>query len=224
MDNIALVQVPLDEVTIRLFFAVFVGSMLGFVYSVTFRHNTYTKSFRNTVILLTPILAGIILTIGSNIALSLGLVGSLSIIRFRAVVKDTVDMFYLFWSIGEGIAIGAGQFNIAIIIFLSIIICFFIIRIFFDTQFKFANNNYLIRFVYDKKNENKLFSILDDLFTNFTVKTSSTSKLTNESELNILFTSRKKNSEIIKIINSSPEINKIAKTVNIFSADYLNTQ
>ena len=52
----------------------------------------------------------------------------------------------------------------------------------------------------------------------------STSKLTNESELNILFTSRKKNSEIIKIINSSPEINKIAKTVNIFSADYLNTQ
>jgi len=106
-------NIALSDVLIRMGIASVLGVAIGLTYHRTFRGLTYSVSFRNTNILISIIICGIILSIGSNVALSLGLVGSLSVIRFRTVVKDTMDMVYLFWSIAIGIACGAGQFQIA---------------------------------------------------------------------------------------------------------------
>ena len=106
-----------SDVLLRMATAGVLGLGIGLTYRATFRGMTYSTSFRNTSVLITIIICGIILSIGSNVARSLGLVGSLSVIRFRTVVKDAMDMVYLFWAIGAGIACGAGQFHIAAVLF-----------------------------------------------------------------------------------------------------------
>lgn len=75
----------------------------------------YNKSFNISLLALTLITASIILTIQSNVVISLGMVGALSIVRFRTAIKDPMDLIFLFWSIGVGIMCGAGCFSIAVI-------------------------------------------------------------------------------------------------------------
>lgn len=104
-DNVHFLQVL---VTLPL--AALVGYVVSWVYRRTNRGFSYSTSFNITIIMTTIIISLIMITISSNIVLSLGLIGSLSIIRFRAVIKDTVDMVFLFWAIAEGLTIGAGNF------------------------------------------------------------------------------------------------------------------
>jgi hypothetical protein len=89
------------------------GLLLYGVYGLTYRGVAYQKSFHDSLIFICMISAMIIATISSNIVLSLGMVGALSIIRFRTPIKDPMDMMYLFLCIGVGIATGAGQIGIA---------------------------------------------------------------------------------------------------------------
>ncbi len=86
------------------------GLIISFVYKATHRGFSYAGSFIFTLVMVTVIVAVIMMIIGSNIVLSLGLIGALSIIRFRTVVKDTKDMAYLFWVIAEGLAVGSGNY------------------------------------------------------------------------------------------------------------------
>jgi uncharacterized membrane protein YhiD involved in acid resistance len=85
------------------------------VYRKTHSGIAYTRSFFMTLILIAPIVAMIMMSIGSNIALSLGLVGALSIIRFRTVIKDTKDMAFLFMAIAIGLTAGANVWMVGII-------------------------------------------------------------------------------------------------------------
>ena len=98
-----------ETIVFRLITSGIIGILIGTTYSITFDRLSYSNSFKNTVSLISIIICGIIISIGTNIALSLGLVGSLSIIRFRTVIKDPMEMLFLFWSIGSGIGIGSGQ-------------------------------------------------------------------------------------------------------------------
>ncbi|MBP5739012.1 MAG: DUF4956 domain-containing protein [Abditibacteriota bacterium] len=86
------------------------------LYRVVTRKTFYSKSFNITLAGLTVITTAVILTIQSNIVLSLGLVGALSIGRFRTAIKDPMDLMFLFWSIGTGIVCGAGLAEIAAIL------------------------------------------------------------------------------------------------------------
>jgi uncharacterized membrane protein YhiD involved in acid resistance len=92
---------------------------LAFVWATVYRKThsgvAYTRSFFLTLMLISPIVAMVMLAIGSNVALSLGLVGALSIIRFRTVVKDAKDMTFLFLSIGIGLCCGANAWLVAMI-------------------------------------------------------------------------------------------------------------
>jgi len=106
-----------QNILFSLIMAFILGAIIALVYLKS-NIGSSEKSFGFTLVLLTVIIAAIMITIGSNVALSLGLVGSLSIIRFRTAIKSSIDMAFLFWTIAEGLAIGAGQYPIAIIVLL----------------------------------------------------------------------------------------------------------
>lgn len=103
------------EYAMALLFAIAVGFIIYFIYKKTYNGVAYSRNFALSLILMTLMTAVIIFTITANPVLSLGMVGALSIIRFRTVVKDPVDLMYLFWAITMGIIIGAKQYIFALI-------------------------------------------------------------------------------------------------------------
>lgn len=104
-----------ERIAINLIVTVLLSLFLYFVYRKTYQGVLYQKSFNVTLMMIAVIISFIMMTIGSNLALSLGMVGSLSVIRFRTAVKDPRDMAFLFWAIGVGIACGTGTYLIAIL-------------------------------------------------------------------------------------------------------------
>ncbi len=109
---IGIVVVPPDQLVnfgISLLIAVVLGMGIATVYRYTHRGLNYESSFLPTLVLLTPIVTVVMFFIQGDLVLSLGLVGSLSIIRFRTPIKDTRDMVFLFWSIAAGL--GCGTLN-----------------------------------------------------------------------------------------------------------------
>jgi len=91
-----------------------------FVYRVVTRKTFYSTNFNITLAGITVITAALILTMQSSVVLSLGMVGALSIVRFRTAVKDPMDLMFLFWSISVGIICGAGLAQIAVILSLVV--------------------------------------------------------------------------------------------------------
>ena len=117
-----------------LFIAMVVAFALGlfifFVYKKTFHGIMYSANFGVSLIALTLITTLVILAVTSNVVLSLGMVGALSIVRFRTAIKEPMDIAYLFWAIGVGIVIGAGLIPMAVYssLFIGIILIVFVNR------------------------------------------------------------------------------------------------
>lgn len=111
-----------DEKTILIALAVTAALSLYifFIYRLVTRKSLYSKTFNVSLIAMAVITAAIILTIQSNIVLSLGMVGALSIVRFRTAIKDPLDLVFLYWSISIGIICGAGLSLIAVVLTLVI--------------------------------------------------------------------------------------------------------
>lgn len=103
------------EILINLGVSFFVGLFIFYVYKKTFQGVLYQRSFNVSLVTITMIITLIIMTISGNLILSLGMVGALSIVRFRTPIKDPVDLVFIFWAITVGIANGVGYFNISII-------------------------------------------------------------------------------------------------------------
>ncbi|MBD5461739.1 MAG: DUF4956 domain-containing protein [Lachnospiraceae bacterium] len=93
-----------------------VAVYIFFVYKMITKSAFYFKSFNVSMAIISVVTAGIILAMQSSIVISLGMVGALSIVRFRTAIKDPMDLLFLFWSIGTGIICGAGLYKIAIIL------------------------------------------------------------------------------------------------------------
>lgn len=96
------------------------------VYKWIHKNEFYNKNFNLSLIALAVITAAVILTIQSNIVVSLGMVGALSIVRFRTAIKDPLDLVFLFWSIGIGIICGAGFTAIAVITSIALTVVIYI--------------------------------------------------------------------------------------------------
>ena len=92
-----------------------VGLFIFLIYKKTYRGVMYSSGFGTTLIAMTMITAIVILAVTSNVVLSLGMVGALSIVRFRTAIKDPLDIAFLFWSIGAGIILAAGMIPLAVI-------------------------------------------------------------------------------------------------------------
>lgn len=96
------------------------------VYKWIHKNEFYNKNFNLSLIALAVITAAVILTIQSNIVVSLGMVGALSIVRFRTAIKDPLDLVFLFWSIGIGIICGAGFTAIAVVTSIALTVVIYI--------------------------------------------------------------------------------------------------
>ena len=102
------------DISFSLLIVFIIWFLINYVYKLTFSGVLYSKSFSLSLIGLSAVTCLIIMTITSNIILSLGMVGALSIVRFRSAIKDPNDIVFMFWSIAVGIACGAGFFTLAI--------------------------------------------------------------------------------------------------------------
>lgn len=95
------------------------SALLGFVifvsYLISHRGTIYSKKFNSTLVVLTALTGTVMTVIGNNVALSLGMVGALSIVRFRTAVKDSRDTAYIFWAIIVGICCGVGDYTVALV-------------------------------------------------------------------------------------------------------------
>ena len=114
LENVSSVSIPDMLITLVLSFAL--GLFIFLIYKRTFAGVMYSSSFGVTLLALTLITTVVMLAVTSNVVLSLGMVGALSIVRFRTAVKDPLDLVFLYWSISVGIMCGAGQKTLAIVL------------------------------------------------------------------------------------------------------------
>lgn len=103
------------DMTLALLLAFCLGMFIFFVYKKTYQGVMYSSSFGTTLVALTMITTIVILAVTSNVVLSLGMVGALSIVRFRTAVKEPLDLVFLFWAITDGIVLAAGLIPLAVI-------------------------------------------------------------------------------------------------------------
>ena len=95
--------------------ALVIGLFIFVVYKKTFNSVMYSTGFAMTLVGMTMVTTLVILAVTSNVVLSLGMVGALSIVRFRAAIKEPMEIVYLFWAVAAGIVIGAGMLPLAVI-------------------------------------------------------------------------------------------------------------
>ena len=105
----------LIDLTVALALATAIGLGLALVYRLTFTGFTFERTFLVTLVTMPPIVAVVMAFIANNLALSLGMVGALSIIRFRTVIKDARDMVFLFWTIAVGLGCGTNNWLASVV-------------------------------------------------------------------------------------------------------------
>lgn len=121
-------SVNLFDMIIALVLAFCLGMFIFLVYKKTFTGVMYSSSFGVTLVALTLISTFVILAVTSNVVLSLGMVGALSIVRFRTAIKEPLDIAFLFWAIAAGIVLAAGMIPLAVIgsVFIGIVLIIFV--------------------------------------------------------------------------------------------------
>ena len=121
------------------------------VYRLVTRKTFYSKNFNISIAALAMITAAIILAVQSNIVISLGMVGALSIVRFRTAVKDPLDLLYLFWAITTGITAGAGMYLLVVV---TAVVMIGMIIIFYNKQQKGRIYIAVIHYIGDEAGDN----------------------------------------------------------------------
>ena len=125
LENVSSISVLDMVLTIVLSFGI--GVFIFLIYKKTYRGVMYSAGFGTTLIALTMITATVILAVTSNVVLSLGMVGALSIVRFRTAIKEPMDIAFLFWSIAAGIVLAAGLIPLAVVgsLFVGVVLLVF---------------------------------------------------------------------------------------------------
>lgn len=108
-------SLSLEEILSHILVTVIIGLIIFFSYWITHTGTIYSMKFNVSLVILTILVATVIIVIGNNVAMSLGMVGALSIVRFRTAIKDPRDTTYIFWTIVSGICCGSGDYILAAI-------------------------------------------------------------------------------------------------------------
>ena len=144
------------KIIIGLVMGCIVGLIIAFVYKRCYRGVLYSPTFAMTLMMLTLITTPVVMCIKSNISLSMGMVGALSIVRFRTAVKDPMDTAYMFWSLTMGILLGAELYVHALAVVLGISVILMLM-----TFVRFRNpNSYLLVVHYDDYAEQEITQLL----------------------------------------------------------------
>ena len=143
-------------VAIALSFAL--SLFIVFIYRATYAGVNYSRNFTGCLMMLSMVTTMVILVISSNMVLSLGMVGALSIVRFRTAVKEPTDTAFLFWAIATGIICGAGYVTISILMTLLLGLLFVAVHAFAGKQ-KFGTYMIVVRYDADSELETKLAAL-----------------------------------------------------------------
>lgn len=146
LTSLNLFPVSILEIMTNITVALICGLFIAWIYKKSYRGAGYQVAFVNSMIILTMITAIVIMVIGNNLARAFGLVGAMSIIRFRTAVKDTQDIVFIFFGLAIGMASGVGYFKIAIFgtLFIGTIIMLLVKSNITSTR----SEDYLLQFIY----------------------------------------------------------------------------
>ncbi len=135
LENVT--SISLLDMVLSLGLAFGIGVFIFLIYKKTFKGVMYSASFGVSLIALSMVTTLVILAVTSNVVLSLGMVGALSIVRFRTAIKEPLDIVFLFWSIASGIVLAAGMIPLAVFgsLFIGIILLVFVNRNSVDTPY-----------------------------------------------------------------------------------------
>ena len=150
-QTLNLFPVSIFDIIINVVVALTCGLFIAYIYKKSYKGAGYSASFSNSMIILTMITSIVIMVIGNNLARAFGLVGAMSIIRFRTAVKDTQDIVFIFFGLAVGMASGVGYHKMAI--FGSLFIGLMILLL---TKSNFTStkpNDYLLQFAYKPNGE-----------------------------------------------------------------------
>lgn len=211
LENITSVSVL--DMFIAIVLAFGLGMFIFLVYKKTYSGVMYSSSFATTLVALTMITTVVILAVTSNVVLSLGMVGALSIVRFRTAIKEPLDIAFLFWSIAVGIVLAAGMIPLAIIgsVIIGIILLIFVNR-------KSHTNPYIVVIRCDgNESENKAKALLDTKVERCVVKSKTAQK--GCVELNFEIRLKDDNTDFV---NALSDINGVNSAVLVsYNGDYM---
>ena len=211
LENVTSISVLDMLLTLVLSFGI--GLFIFLIYKKTYRGVMYSATFGTTLIALTMITASVILAVTSNVVLSLGMVGALSIVRFRTAIKDPLDIAFLFWSIGAGIILAAGMIPLAVI---SSVVIGLILLVFVNK--KSHTHPYMV--VLNCVNhdvEVKAREFLKKNVTRCTVKSKSAVK--GAIEMNIEVRLKEDDTDFINILSEIPGVN--SAVIVSYNGDYM---
>ena len=211
LSNVSSVQ-PLDMV-LALGLAFCVGLFIFYVYKKTYQGVMFSSSFGVTLLALTMITTLVILAVTSNVVLSLGMVGALSIVRFRTAIKEPLDIAFLFWSIAAGIVLAAGLIPLAVFgsVIIGVILLVFVNR-------KSHVNPYIVVLQCDgSASEQKALALLGEHTVKCVVKSKTARK--GMVELNCEIRLREDNTDFV---NALSELDGVSSAVLVsYNGDYM---
>ena len=154
-------NISIELVIITLLLGLIFSVIVFFTYKLTNKSTIYSRDFNITMSLISIVTAGVVLSMQANIVVSLGMVGALSIVRFRTAIKEPRDLLFLFWSISNGIIIGAGVYSLVFIMSIILIIGLFLYDLIPNSRIPFLlviniNNNSVSDKVENLFAENKI--------------------------------------------------------------------
>lgn len=205
MDNVILERVL--PIALGMTVTLILSLLIYVTYKYCYRGVSYSRNFNLSLIMMSLVTAVVMMVIGSNIALSLGMVGALSIVRFRTAVKDPRDTVYIFWSISVGLACGVEIYDIAIIGSLFIAVVVFVFSI--NTT---SREKYLLVIRGKIGIEENIYSVIFKQVKHYKVR----SRTINNENMEIVCEVRLKKDEDIRLINRLSSIEGI-KSMNLVS-------
>ena len=211
LENIT--SVSILDMAIALVLAFGLGVFIFLVYKKTYSGVMYSSSFGTTLIALTMITTVVILAVTSNVVLSLGMVGALSIVRFRTAIKEPLDIAFLFWSIAVGIVLAAGMIPLAVIgsVIIGVILLVFVNR-------ESSKNPYIVVIRCDgHDSETKAKKFLNDKTEKCVVKSKTAQK--GSVELNLEVRLKDDNTDFV---NEIADIDGVKSAVLVsYNGDYM---
>lgn len=211
LENIT--SVNLFDMVLALALAFCLGMFIFLVYKKTFNGVMYSSSFGVTLVGLTMITTLVILAVTSNVVLSLGMVGALSIVRFRTAIKDPLDITFLFWSIAAGIVLAAGMIPLAV--FGSVVIG--IVLLVFVNKKSYTNPYIVVIQCVDHDSEKRAKEFLDKSVQRLVVKSKTAQK--GYVELNVEIRLKDDNTDFI---NALADMEGVTSAVLVsYNGDYM---
>lgn len=186
------------EIFLSLGITLFCSGIIIFTYKNTYQGVLYQKSFATTIVMASLVTTSVIMVISGNLVLSLGMVGALSIVRFRAAIKDPLDIMYIFWAITIGIANGVAYIKLSIIATIIISIIMFISA----KKVRVISDVYLLSVKHNEKNNPYILEIVETQFKKSKLKMQSIKNGKHDS----IFEVRGKTDEAIKMLNQLDDV------------------